>query len=106
MDYFNWNVSYPAITLCPMYKIEDDDLKEIVKYDFILLLVTTDFLNWNRTSCNCGQNSIRVLCHTTVPSHTLLSFLLIMVLALDHHNPVGVDVDLLSDELSVFYRAC
>ncbi|KAL0870530.1 hypothetical protein ABMA27_005503 [Loxostege sticticalis] len=30
MDYFNWNVSYPAITLCPMYKIEDDDLKEIV----------------------------------------------------------------------------
>ncbi|XP_063830252.1 uncharacterized protein LOC135079529 [Ostrinia nubilalis] len=30
MDYFNWNISYPAITLCPMYKIEDDDLNELV----------------------------------------------------------------------------
>ncbi|KAM3965505.1 sodium channel protein Nach [Aphomia sociella] len=29
-DYFNWNISYPAITLCPANKIDEDDLNTLV----------------------------------------------------------------------------
>ncbi|XP_052752347.1 sodium channel protein Nach-like [Galleria mellonella] len=29
-DYFNWNISYPAITLCPLEKIDEDDLNTLV----------------------------------------------------------------------------
>ncbi|XP_059055766.1 sodium channel protein Nach-like [Achroia grisella] len=29
-DYFNWNISYPAITICPLEKIDEEDLSTLV----------------------------------------------------------------------------
>lgn len=39
MDYFNWNVTFPAITLCPVNKIGDEVLTASVKYVLMIYIL-------------------------------------------------------------------
>ncbi|CAK1542136.1 unnamed protein product [Leptosia nina] len=52
MDYFDWNISYPAITLCPLYKTNVTVFKEIVRDKFNETGLKVDKYLWAITQAN------------------------------------------------------